>query len=147
MDFIKQFAECGKCHLYQGGTCALTQKPVEVKDFCKNYTSHINGCDICGRGILKGAIIYNNHIYCQNCLSLLGTCADCRKGQNCAFNEYQGPLQKIVMMQQRQGNMIMQTQGRNPEVVKITCQNCDCFSNGNCLRETSKWCEKHEELS
>ena len=35
----------------------------------------------------------------------------------------------------------MQTQVKNPARIKLTCEKCTCYKDGNCLKEENKCCD------
>ena len=100
-------------------------------------------CDICGQFIIIDSIIdiEDGKIYevCQNCASRFNTCHTCDKAAYCDFMENPSPIPKAVMKQVRQGSMVMQTKIRNPERIKITCENgCSCWN-----KEEKYCCREH----
>lgn len=63
---------------------------------------------------------------CGRCKALFNTCNVCVHGAHCAYQEDNSGLPKQVAHEVRQGNMVMQTVGYNPELVKKTCAQCKC---------------------
>ena len=69
-----------------------------------------------GSGFMKKWIV-------SMCFFLL--LSGCIKNNECAFaNDHSEP--QMVMKTARQGGMIMQTQVKNPNLIKKHCLNCDC---------------------
>lgn len=142
MDKIKY---CGTCALRtQDGTgCSLYGIHIDPNvDFCSKHVTSPKTCDICGQFIIIDSIIdmEDGKFYevCQNCASRFNTCHICDKAAYCDFMENPSPIPKAVMKQVRQGSMVMQTQVRNPERIKITCENgCSCWNKEEkyCCRE------------
>lgn len=118
--------------------CAMLNIPVDIyKDYCSHLDTEPKICFVCNR-VSPNPLIdsaTNNYI-CPECLRNASTCSLCKSGQTCSFETDPSPLPKVVMQQVRQGNMMMQTQVRNPERVKITCANgCPCFQESECMRQ------------
>lgn len=91
-------------------------------------------------------------LFCESCAILQHRCDLCAfgAGTNCAFASYEGPLDKYIMIQQTQGPMTVQRQIENPEVVKQTCGNCQCYHDSICCRAPGGWCQnqkRKEELN
>lgn len=75
-------------------------------------------------------------LLCASCLALLSTCARCKNYTTCSYQSYTGPEPKIVNKTIRQGNMVMQTQIPNPEVIDKTCDKCLCnYPDLGCMRQ------------
>lgn len=75
-------------------------------------------------------------LLCASCLAALNSCARCKNYTTCSFQSYTGPEPKIVNKTIRQGNMVMQTQIPNPEVVDKTCGKCLCnYPDLGCMRQ------------
>ena len=74
---------------------------------------------------------------CGRCLKIPAQCGLCEKAQICPFETDSSPLPKVVMKTIQQGNMMLQTQIKNPERIEITCKTqCPCFSEEfGCLKE------------
>lgn len=123
------------------------------EDFCSKHCNEIPVCAICGQEMLKENSIldFKNGEYfrtvCQKCSELLSTCALCRNGQKCAYDDDPSPIPKLIQKQVRQGPMISVTQEINPERVAITCaKGCTCYDPENgCLRQYNT-CGKCESI-
>ncbi len=75
-------------------------------------------------------------LLCASCLAALSTCARCKNITTCSYQSYSGPEPKIVNKTIRQGNMVMQTQIPNPEVIEKTCGKCLCnYPDLGCMRQ------------
>lgn len=89
-------------------------------------------CAICKTPLEGPNLVYDadtEEIFCRRCASLLRICHTCRNGQFCDFETNSSPLPKQVQQTRRVGNAVMSQAVRNPERVKITCQNgCPCWS-------------------
>lgn len=141
--------KCNTCGLRSGTGCMLTGLQVDSeKDFCSHHTFELRQCSICGKGILSGAIVSGGKLYCSDCAKLIDTCVTCAMQDTCAFDTDPSSLPKAVMKQVRNGNMIMQTQVRNPEREKITCHNCSCWFDNKCNKTEENYnCEKYKAKS
>ena len=140
---IKYCQTCAIADLSKG-LCRLTRLPIDVEDYCSRYISEIYYCDRCGTEFLpSSAVINDTEIICGNCAKLLGTCATCKNAQICEFRNNSDPMPQVVMQTVRQGNMIMQTQVKNPDRIAKFCPSCSCFSSEHgCLKEVgacAKW--------
>lgn len=148
---------CGSCAVLDPNaqTCRLTRvKKNPNSDFCSDYTDRLEKCGLCGAIMLpKDAIItYNSNdevrLICQKCVDLISTCQVCANAANCSFETDPSALPKVVMKTVRQGNMVAQTQARNPDREAITCKvGCKCYdSELGCRREYS-YCQNYTETA
>lgn len=146
---------CGRCGLpgLNGGVCPVFQKPMEWDEVgCPMFAEEVTTCEICGSPIIPAvrAILFitetNTYSICDRCHTALKTCAGCKNSRSCAFENNPRP-DKYVMKTVRQGNAQIQMQVRNPEIVRLTCQNgCKCFSEEfGCLRENN-CCGNHNMI-
>lgn len=142
--------KCGDCALYASGLCRMTGLTVNAEtDYCSKCVFSLQTCDLCGQETLN--VIYDitnpDKILkvCQSCSEKSGTCATCKHGAHCAFNEDPSPLPKMIQKQIRQGNATMITQIPNPDRIAITCKkSCPCFNEEfNCCRQFNT-CENYE---
>ena len=146
--------KCGDCALYASGLCRMTGLTVNAEtDYCSKCVFSLQTCDLCGQETLN--VIYDitnpDKILkvCQSCSEKSGTCATCKHGAHCAFNEDPSPLPKMVQKQSRQGNMISVMTVPNPERMRETClKNCDCGSEEfGCMRKNVGCCDgKWEQI-
>ena len=149
---IEKFKKfCATCGLRHPKTpkCQLTGSTINLnKDFCSHHTNYLDKCSLCGNFIPSpAAILQDGRVLCASCASSSGTCARCSNSTYCAFEQDPSPIPKVIQKEIRQGNIISVTQVRNPERVRITCQNnCPCFSEEfSCLREYGT-CGKHKDI-
>lgn len=131
---------CKSCRfagLQTPNMCGLAGWQITDTDFCSKHRRSVMTCDTCGRVIVSGGVYFDNHLICNHCLSLLGTCEICRFGNTCEFETNPSPLPKFVQKEIRQGNMSAVTQVMNPERIHITCEKgCKCFDKKNgCLKQ------------
>lgn len=126
---------CDKCALANknNGVCNLTQLPIDLeKDQCSKFNDEPIHCVIC-RSITLHPIIecLNDNYYhlCPQCSDKVGTCATClHNSPKCRFQTDQSALPLYTVVQERQGNAIIQKQVLNPERQKVTCAlGCDCW--------------------
>jgi hypothetical protein len=93
--------------------------------------------------LLEGSdLVYDTDtgkVFCQCCASFLHVCHTCRNVQLCSFETNPSPIPKQVQQTRRMGNSVMSQFVRNPERVKITCQNgCPCWTEEyGCSRQQS----------
>ena len=136
--------QCGRCTLRNQvtGVCQVFNKKVENTECCPAYTSVTFQCETCGQ-TMSNPIIYTQegsekyYLVCGHCAPQLNGCAICTC-ETCDFQSNPSPTPLYVTQQVRQGNAIMQTQVRNPERVKITCEaGCKCWDpeEKSCNRE------------
>ena len=134
---VKTSAQCSKLGItvdLQKDTCPLGSSTVYVCARCSHITD-----DPIFDAYTGGKVI------CGNCLAELRTCASCVSSAYCDFESNASSLPKAVVQNIRQGNMVIQTQVRNPERVKITCANgCKCFHEGECMRQHN-YCDSRIE--
>lgn len=68
---------CNTCKLYipQQKTCQLMPNLAGIiteKDYCSQHKDYIEQCELCGVGLLKPIIRYQDnivHTYCINCIA------------------------------------------------------------------------------
>lgn len=143
-------ATCGIRHPHKS-ICQLTGQAVTDDDFCSKHQEILDICDLCNK-IVTSTLCFpaegGYHFICQDCFRSLSTCCMCASGKHCAF-EADTTLPKLVMQTVRQGNMVMQTQVRNPELVNKTCKaGCKCYDEaGQYCRRADDYCVEHDYQS
>lgn len=144
---IKYCKTCGLRHPRES-ICLLTKRKIDpTKDFCSEHRLTIHKCSICGNITLSPIIDeVTERIFCQNCLSITGTCAFCLNSSTCAFETDPSPLPKYIQKQIRRGNMVSVETVKNPERTEKFCTaSCKCFdANLGCSRE-NKYCAHYQE--
>ena len=136
---------CNSCALktQDGYHCSLTSweiKPFE--DSCFRHTRSVTSCEFCNIPLIGKKYLeliddkYN--VLCPSCHSKMYTCQLCIKSNKCLFQTDPSSLPKTVARTVRQGNMIMQTEVRNPDREKITCTKCDCWIENECQKEQGR---------
>lgn len=145
---------CDTCGLRdpQTNICRIHQWKVNpAEDHCPQYTNNPLGCSFCG-GYTPDPIIDTTTskllVLCPRCYSLLDTCATCGKSVSCSFETDPSPIPPRIMKQVRQGNMVMATEVRNPERIKVTCAlNCECYDPEiGCRREVDNYCKNYSQV-
>lgn len=126
--------KCDDCALkaLKHGMCPIFNENMEGESGCPYYTTELHACEICGALVPKGGYIQEEdgifHLMCGDCATG-HPCRTCKLVSDCRFqddNSCQEP--PFVMVQQRQGNMVVQSQQLNPKRVQATCANgCPCF--------------------
>lgn len=145
---------CGYLHPQQP-ICQLRGEQVDPNaDFCSKHQEiyEVETCAICGRPIYNinllldvqedGSVRYL-HFACGKALN---TCATCANSQACEFDTNPDPMPKVVMQTVRQGNMVMQTQVRNPDRINKLCLKCNCYKDGFCCKEYN-CCSNYSEMA
>ncbi len=125
---------CKYCALknLKNGTCPIFDEKMEDELGCPYFTTNLDVCDVCGNPFLKGGYLQEEngvyHMMCGNCATG-NPCKTCTHSQQCRFQTDQSCSEPpYIMVQQRQGNMIMQTQQLNIKRVQATCaRGCVCF--------------------
>lgn len=123
---------CGNCayRQHESQPCPILKRPTASTDTCPYYASELLQCQMCGNVLVSNdQIVYRDgKTICLSCQNMMGTCQTCHLGQSCPFETDPSPLPKYVMATQQQGNMVMQTQVRNPERERQLCQTkCKCW--------------------
>lgn len=143
MNSIKYCASCALRSTEQD-VCVRTNTPINPnEDFCSHHVTEIKRCDLCGHPYVGPDVIYqegeNLYITCQRCMSRMGTCEVCQHGNQCDFQTNPAQIPHMIMQTVRQGPMTMQTQVKNPERIKITCEaGCPCWDpEAECCKEFS----------
>ena len=125
---------CANCAYWRpdNQSCVLLKARRAENDYCSSHSTSPLVCATCQSYILGKSFIYSvGNAYvevCEKCHTAIPTCAGCKNSVQCAFNDDPNPLPKIVMQTVQQGNMMMQTQVRNPERIKLFCENCPCYN-------------------
>ena len=141
--------KCGQCALkaLKNGMCPVFNANMEGESGCPYFTTEIHACETCGNLIPKGGYIQEDngefHLMCSDCATG-HPCKSCKKVNSCQFETDQNCQEPpYVMVQQRQGNMIVQTQALNPKRVQATCaQGCPCYNaEHGCMREYGCGCQ------
>ena len=146
MEYIFHCNTCG-LHDPSQNICLLYKHQVDPnEDFCSKH-KQVHRCERCNTITLTPIIEMEGdivHLLCVQCASERSTCSFCSHNNGCSFENDPSPLPKVVMQTMQQGSMYMQTQVRNPERIRETCQkNCECFDTENgCLRQNN-YCNKH----
>ena len=144
--------KCGQCALkaLKNGMCPVFNANMEEESGCPYFTTEIHICEICGNLIPKGGYIQEDngefHLMCNDCATG-HPCKSCKEVRNCRFETDQDCQEPpYVMVQQRQGNMVVQTQALNPRRVQATCAaGCSCYSEEHgCMREYGCGCNNHK---
>ena len=120
---------CKECAVFQNGGCSVLKYKVNPNgNACQLFTKQLYTCAVCGSKMIQPTIL-NDKIICPNCSAKSGSCALCKSSAHCDFEENSSTIPKVILVQDKRGNTIMQVQKRNPEREKITCQNgCSCWS-------------------
>ena len=146
--------KCGQCALkaLQGGMCPIFRADMSEKDGCPYFTSELRTCHICGSVIFGAGILEADgdiwHELCQKCAAA-APCTVCQH-TDCRFQSDQSCQEPLfVMVEQRKGNMIMQTQAINPKRVQATCaQGCSCYHETEegfiCFRQEGCGCKNYK---
>lgn len=146
--------KCGQCALkaLQGGMCPIFRADMSEKDGCPYFASELRTCHICGSVIFGAGILEADgdiwHELCQRCAAA-APCAVCQH-TDCRFQSDQSCQEPpFVMVEQRKGNMIMQTQAINPKRVQATCaQGCSCYHETEegfiCFRQEGCGCKNYK---
>jgi hypothetical protein len=134
--------------------CPIFNADMSEQHGCPYFTTELRTCHICGSVILSAGILEVDediwHEMCQQCASA-PRCNTCQR-KDCKFqNDRSCPEPPYVMVQQRQGNAIIQTQKINPKRVQATCaQGCPCFDEDGlddgtfCLSTTGCGCKNYK---
>ena len=148
--------QCATCAYHNKNVqgCVRTQTLVQETDSCSYHTKEPAVCGVCGKYIIGASFLEStgNNRYlelCAQCVKAINTCAGCKNSTRCAFEEDPSPLPKIVTQSFRQGNTVVQTQVRNPERVRLLCENCPCWDINDkaCNREFNNCGGYHSILS
>ena len=140
---------CKTCRILdpRQNVCQLYRSIVDPeKDFCSKHQTKLDQCENCQKGILSSTLVEDPlgtwHTLCPDCAKSLNTCSFCQESVYCAFETNPSPLPKMVQRQIKSGNMIQIATIKNPERIKITCQNgCKCYSaEYDCMRQYG-YCE------
>lgn len=131
-----------------GYICTKYNLPKKEEDFCSENIKRTLNCDSCGRKFIASdatIIADDNLIICPECARCRNLCVTCKNFSKCDFETNPSTLPKVVQKQVRRGNMTSVTQIRNPERVRITCQNgCPCYhSEFDCCKQNHGTCQQY----
>ena len=145
---IKNYLKfCRNCALrnIQTKICSLSNLMYDDDNpSCKYYCEELIKCGYCGRSFPKLNTIIEDNFICPNCENLLGTCAMCENNYTCDFMTNPSPLPKNIIKLDQVGNTQVRVNIKNPERVKITCENgCGCYNGNGCSKETDNICKNY----
>ena len=129
------------------GVCGISNQTIEehYKE-CPFAVDEILTCGFCGTSILpaRSVILLTEppQIICWNCERQLGRCTACSYMASCGVRNYKGPLPLHVMQTFQNGNMTVQQQVINPQIINSICPSCGCGNIENC--RTGEGCEKYK---
>lgn len=144
MDFKYLCRTCQRKSVFKDGSPGCNKFKIKIdleKDFCSWHLNESTPiCIFCGETEGLMAVYLNNSWYhiCQDHYKILYTCQGCAHINTCNFKNDHSK-QQYVMRQVRQGNMIMNQQVKNPDLVTKHCSTCHCsFDKDNtCFKEVS----------
>lgn len=145
---IKNYPKfCRDCSLrnIQTKICSLSNLPYDDNNpACRYYCEEFVKCGYCGREFPALNTITENGFICQNCENLLGTCAMCVNSYICEFETNPSSLSKNILKVEQSGNAQIRMNCKNPERIKITCENgCSCYNGNCCSKETDNICQNY----
>lgn len=127
---------CGKCAWYDTSRslCRVFGLKTDAqKDTCFSFAAEALFCPICGKEFPHklSVIEYRNNnkydIICQDCSAKIGTCFTCKNNKGCLMSENPENIPPYIVKTIRQGNMVVQRQVPNDELVDKTCKSgCAC---------------------
>ncbi len=127
---------------YKCKTCGLRGTTNQGVDACAKFKIQINpeedfcawhenentlSCCICGAtdNLIIEEIDGENYLFCSGHYNAIHSCQGCINNNVCALaSDHSEP--QVVMKTIRQGMMTMQTQVKNPNLVKKHCSVCHC---------------------
>lgn len=108
-------------------------------------------CPMCGQPIQQGGVFLHEAphlLLCDNCGLNFWTCLSCKFSEKkCEFLANPNHLPPIITKTIRQGNMILQQQMMNPDLINETCKaGCRCWNaeTETCLKQALHSCDRHE---
>lgn len=130
--------ECGWLDV-RSKICPLFKRKMDKdNESCFLYSKEIIQCEICGKHMGSESAIVDSEtakLICDNCATETGTCKTC-KHTECKLKNNDLGLPIYVMETIRQGNMVMQQQVINPELIEKTCKaGCKCWFNETCCKQ------------
>ena len=151
--------KCGDCALkaLKNGMCPIFNANMEGESGCPYFSTQLHICEICGNLIPKGGYLEQDgdsfHLMCYNCVSG-NPCISCKSVSECPLHQDQScPEPLYIMVEQRNGNMIVHSQQLNPKRVHATCAaGCPCFRKEGlddgifCWKQTGCGCNKHQYI-
>ena len=148
MDFKKKCGTCANQGTFQDGSPGCVKFKIKVdlnKDFCSWHADKdIPHCKFCNETKNLVIINFNNEntiLVCQEHAGVFNTCQTCEFIHQCGFQQDNSEPQ-FVMKSIYQGNMVMQQQVRNPNLIKKHCPSCHCSHSDEsmCLKGTEFNC-------
>lgn len=147
---MKPDHKCIHCAIFKSnnGICPIFQRDTSMERGCPMFAAELDPCAICKRHIMGTPIWYIDdqeagntqvHKICEQCNGAMKAqpCQVCVNVPYCAFEQDQScQLPPYVVVQQRQGNAVVQMQQKNPERIAATCaKGCKCYHADTCMRE------------
>lgn len=128
---------CRTCGMRSENSCSLHKILVNPdEDFCSWHRVEPDYCKYCNSIVAKGGLFTSTGLVCGRCVKAIGTCQTCYYSKApCAFEAYEGPEPKTRQVTKQQGNAILSTVVRNPDIVAKTCTMCKCYFEGECMRD------------
>lgn len=138
----------------QQGICPLLKMNVENGTGCPAFTERIAQCELCGGALVGDYVLIEDsgkwRIAHEQCLS--SGCGACVQVNYCPFQtDSSCPEPQMIMIEKRQGNMIMQTQQINPKRIEATCaKDCPCYNKDGvddgyfCMKQINCKCCSHK---
>lgn len=155
---LNDLRNCGKCTWYDKSrsVCRIFNLETDAeKDVCFSFASEALVCPICGREFPRkfGVVEVKDNDYCEiickECADKMGTCFTCKHKEGCLMSENPEHIPPYVVKTIRQGNMVMQRQVPNEELINKTCKSgCACcipedYGSG-CGRNLNSTCGNYE---
>ena len=144
---------CGNCALkaIQGGVCPYFNQAFDGEEAgCPMFTTKVEHCDICGSYLVHGGVIQEDedciHLICEQC-AVAPPCGTCVCKGECGFQTDRSCTEPhMVNVRQQQGNMVVQTQIKNPKRIEATCKkSCPCwFDEIGCIKDFGTGCLQYK---
>ena len=133
---------CKECIFAGEGVCNRFRFTInKEQDGCpKGRTDVPEICSCCGQYVDDLTNLVGERLdvaLCDNCFAQRHRCVTCGQAVMCSFEQDPSPIPKVVEQRVQQGPMIQIMQIKNPERIKITCENgCMCWNpEFGCMRE------------
>ena len=143
---------------YKCKTCSRQGQTNDGKPACSKFNIIINPetdfcawhdekdgvtCQFCDKtdNLIVETINNNIYTFCQEHYTAFHQCQGCTHFNICPLSQDKSEPQ-VVTKTIRQGGMLIQTQVKNPNLMKKHCSNCCCFSNEVCVKDSSIGCPK-----
>lgn len=127
---IPFYTKCNSCDNNNNNVCSKFKIQITPNDYCSWHSWNKSKCIFCNttENILLAQFNDETYPLCQGHYNALMSCQGCINSQHCDFAADHSEPQIVTKVIQ-QGNMRMQVQQKNPNLLDKHCKICKCGYN------------------